>query len=135
MPLYMTGAQIGLTSLPGLQFHPSASYSGCKLCGKVFQSNLDRKLFALLNEPIKDDQLIERVKVQADYLRQMWREEHSKTHPEEEHRSLKLSGEFCTPEAALKLVPLGITPLQHEGEVAAAMLEAPRAPLDDVEGT
>jgi len=66
-----------------------------------------------------------------------WRNRHNKMHTEAEHRAFRASGRTFSPEAALKLAPYGLVSLDdaQEDEVAHAMLEAPRAPVDDVETT
>lgn len=137
MTTYITGAAVGLKSLPGLVFELEASYTGCMICGSLYQSILDRKIALLVREP--DNPLncfLDGYIIQAEKLRKEWAKTHSKSHPQEQHDSLKKSGQFCTPEAALKLAPYGIFPLDSSSdEVDHAMLEAPRAPLDDVEGT
>lgn len=135
---YVTGAALGLNAktLPGLVFDIDACYTGCLICGEVYQSRLDRKV-----RRIKDGEMPNLLNKYESYvylakeLRQRWTVEHAKTHTDQEHAQLKASGAFCTPEAALKLTPLGIFPLDDASDATIAMLEAPRAPLDDVQGT
>lgn len=139
---YVVGAAVGLNdrTLPGLQFNLEAAYTGCLICGELYQSRLDRKVFSIandINHPLT--YLLESYKLTADRLRKEWANAHARTHSESEHKALKESGQFCTPEAALKLTPLGIFPLDNDQsaaakEVADAMLQAPRAPVNDVQG-
>ena len=76
----------------------------------------------------------ERVVLDNTMVRENWSFKHSRTHPDHQHVNLALSGNFLTPEAALKLVPFGITPLSDivlDDEVESAGKEAPRAPHQD----
>lgn len=122
-------------TLPGLQFELNAAYTGCLICGEVYQSRLDRKVLAItkdVNHPLR--YLLDSYTITATRLRKEWSKKHARMHTEAQHVALRLSGQFCTPEAALRLTPLGIFSLDPNDEVAAAMLEAPRAPLNDVAG-
>lgn len=137
---YITGAAVGLNdrTLPGLMFNINAAYTGCLLCGAVYQSILDRRVATLqieVSNPLNT--FIDTYIAQATQLRKQWAAQHGLTHPVSAHIALQKSGLFCTPEAALKLTPLGIVGLNHtpNSDVAQAMFEAPRAPTDDVEGT
>lgn len=142
---FLAGAAVGLNEkvLPGLKFDVTGEYTVCLICGEVFQSDLDREVVkvkenyphvsaddqAILDEVLPDKQ------AQATVKRRLWAYNHRRKHPEKEHAALKASGQLCTPEALLKLSPLGIIPLSPNDEMKHAMLEAPRAPKDDVEGT
>lgn len=135
---YVTNAQLGLIDLPGLTFDPEASFTGCLICGQVYQSKLDRKIRQIRDTPQNPlNVYLESYLHNALQLRKNWDLHHSKTHTEKEHDALRASGAFCTPEAAIKLTPLGVFSVDHDltGEVAHAMAEAPRKPTDDVEGT
>ena len=108
-----------------MEFEPECSHTFCRICGITFQSELDRT-----PEP---DAMIE---FEARMRRMEWSHKHAKTHPAREHEALEKSGRFLTPEAAVKLVPLGIIPVQDivfSDESEHAGLEAPRMPTDDVE--
>lgn len=150
---YVTGAAVGLNdkTLPGLVFNIRASYTGCMICGELFQSSLDRKLLRFTEQrnmksphrngnrpkhtPYQKD-LIDRTALAANTLRKEWASTHAKTHTEAQHHALRISGQFCTPQAAERLAPYGIFPLNSTNEeLDDAMFEAPRAPLNDVEGT
>jgi len=117
----------GRDDLTNLQFDPTCNYAGCGICGKVFQSDLDRVLHP---EPYQQ--------VEALRMRTDWRLRHARTHSEAQHRQLQESGLFALPEATEKLAAFGIIPLtdtvKHE-EVNSALLAASRAPTDDAEGT
>lgn len=70
--------------------------------------------------------------------RREWSLKHGKLHTSKEHWALEASGRFCTPEAAEKLIPLGIIPFQdmlEDEEHAHAGLIAARMPSDDAETT
>lgn len=109
-------------------FHPKAAFSGCCICGAVFQSELDRKVFAGWATPAEQ--------VQATVARRNWSQEHArKMHTQKEHDALAASGRFCTPEAAYKLAPYGVVTLTdsfHE-ENRSAQEEAPRIPENEPE--
>jgi hypothetical protein len=109
-------------------FHPKAAFSGCCICGAVFQSELDRKVFHGYATPAEQ--------VQATVARRNWSNQHaSKMHTQKEHDQLAASGRFCTPEAAHKLAPYGIITLTdsfHE-ENRQAQEAAPRLPTVEPE--
>jgi hypothetical protein len=117
----------GRNDLTNLQFDPTCNYAGCGICGKVFQSDLDRE-----PNPLPSQQ------AEALFKRTTWRIKHAGTHSEAQHRQLQESGLFALPEATEKLAAFGIIPLtdtvKHE-EVNSALLAASRAPTDDAEGT
>lgn len=141
----LTGAAIGLDekTLPGLVFDITGEYVCCLICGDVYQSELDRAIIKVRsNYPLvsKYDQEILDIELprklaEAKSKRDLWAYNHRRKHSEKAHLDLRRSGRFCTPEAALKLSPLGIIPLEPSNEMAHAMFEAPRAPQNDVEGT
>lgn len=140
--LYVVGGAVGLKDI-GMVFNPAANFTGCRLCGFVFQSALDRLLFNLVHDSPVVELRNKELQDEIDHVEHrslQWRKaamgrHMRRTHTEQEHNTLAMSGEWCTPEAAFKLAPLGVFPLQDSGEVAVAMYEAPRAPTDDVEGT
>lgn len=129
------GAAVGLNDsvLPNFTFDLTKPYAGCRLCGELYQSELDR------TPPVADSIQNLRVIDEAARRRERWRELHTKRmHTEKEVELFAASGLTFTPEAANRLAPLGIIPMTDavlNGEVASALLEAPRAPLNDVEGT
>lgn len=109
-------------------FNPKAAFSGCCICGAVFQSPLDRKVFQGWATPTEQ--------VTATVQRRNWSQYHARTmHTQKEHDDLAASGRFCTPEAAFRLAPYGIVTLTdsfHE-ENRKAQEEAPRTPTDEPE--
>jgi len=125
--LVLVSGMPGHKALEGFVFDPTKNHAGCGICGKVFQSDLDR-----LSSPTSQDL------VEALHKRTEWRLNHARTHSDAEHRQLAQSGLFALPEAAEKLASFGIIPLtdtvKHD-EVSYALLEAKRAPSDDAEGT
>lgn len=118
---------VGGLGHPDMVFDGRKPHSGCMLCGKVYQSDLDR-----LDNPTP---------VQwrdAKILRDNWRIKHAKTHPASAHIQLRRSGMLCTAEAAHRLATFNIAPitdLVQSEEHAAAAAEAPRAPTQDADGT
>lgn len=126
-----SGSIVGADALPGFEFNPGYFYSGCCICGDVYQEEADR------NPPDSSDIEFPVWLTDQRNRHMTWRDRENKRHPEREHRMLVLSGNFCTPEAALKLAPLGIfslTDLVMSNEVSSALGEAPRAPVDNPQG-
>lgn len=108
-------------------FNPHASFTGCQICGEVFQSELDRKTYLGYASPAEQ--------IQATVQRRNWSQWHaSHSHTQKEHDMLAASGRFCTPEAAMKLAPLGIVTMSDNVfsvEHEQAQAEAPRTPVDE----
>lgn len=142
---------IGLKSL-GAEFMVEAPFSACRLCGAIYQSKLDRLCYAFREEmpprlievfdpftqtsSFTGDVFALNTLNEADERRARWRRLHERRyHTEDEMNALQRSGFALTPEAANKLAPYGITPLGnlHE-DIASALFEAPRTPLNDAEG-
>lgn len=122
--LYMGGLTLGLPQ--AMLFIPDRPCAGCRICGAVFQSDLDR-----MQNPTKWDIH------DAILLQKEWREKHNKTHTDKEHLMLALSGMWCTPEAAQKLASYGIISLSDMvlyDETEDALLKSSPMPTDDVEG-
>lgn len=96
---------------PGEGFDPNRPYTGCLICGRVFQ----------------DD----------DYLtRQVWSFKHAKTHKAKEHFELWMSGNWCTPEAAQVFAAFGIIALSDmvwSEEHKQALLESKPIIVKEVE--
>jgi hypothetical protein len=135
-PLVAYGAQAGLTTLEGLRFDPSKPYTGCKLCGAVFQSDYDRHPGNYVDGNLFIDTKM--VELYALGLRKEWSQNHARRHSEHEHHMLELSGLWCAPEAAQSLAPLGVIPLTDmvvSEETEEALRESKPVPTDDVEGT
>jgi hypothetical protein len=117
----MGGLLVG--SLPNLSFRTDCPYTGCRICGAVYQSELDRT-------PGKD--------IEALNGRRLWSFKHAKTHTPQEHYLLQISGSWCTPEAAKKLAAFGVialTDMVLSEEHAQAMLESSPVPANDAEGS
>ena len=113
----------------GMEFMPNRDYTYCRICGTIFQPWLNR---------VSENEYTEEVKLAAELLRREGSQNHAKTHTVTEHRMLALSGRHCTPEALSKLLPMGVIPVSDlalDAESAQAGLEAPRMPVNDVEGT
>jgi len=126
--LYFEVTPIGLSSLEGLEYNPERPARHCRICGDSFQPPLARAV-EWLTDP--------EVKWAVEILLKDWADTHNKRHSDAESRKLRASGCFLTPEAAIRLVPLGIYPIQDmvvSEEVAHAAATAPRAPQEDVDG-
>lgn len=139
---------IGLDSL-GAEFIVEAPWSACRLCGAIYQSDLDRITY-LFKQQGRIQEIVDRSNGEIHFIgdehatrllddatdrRKRWRELHERRyHTEVEVESLLKTGFAMTPEAAHKLAPFGITPLgnMHE-EIVDALFTAPRAPYDDAE--
>jgi hypothetical protein len=109
-------------------FNVHADFSGCKICGEVYQSDLDRKVERGTATP--------KERVQATIQRKNWTNHHAKQHTSTEHRQLALSGRFCTPEAAHKLAAFGIVTLSDNvfsDEHEHAQMTADRLPTNEIQ--
>lgn len=132
-------AQAGRDSLINYNFILEAPWKACRLCGSVFQSDLDRRAYQLAQDG--EDIAAAALYIEATQRRQRWEKAHnSHDHPNyyTELRQLELSGLPVTPKAASKLSTYGIIPMgptPYEDEISAALFEAPRAPVNDAEGT
>lgn len=123
----MGGMIVGLKD-PHLLFNPDCPYTGCRVCGAVFQSELDREIS-------KWGSMYQAYKAMLE--RKAWSIKHAKTHTDKEHLSLARSGMMCTPEAAAKFASFGIIAISDmvlNDETADAMANARSIPIDDVEG-
>ena len=102
----------------GYDFNPNFPHTYCRICGAVYQTPLERT-----PDPLPAEQ------IQSVVNRRKWSFTHSATHSLTTHTALIVSGRYMTPEATLKLVPLGIIPLTDmifSNEVEQAAGEAPR---------
>lgn len=131
--LVLHGAAVGLKSLTGLNYDPAFSYAGCRICGKVYQSEADRNPVGLLSRNPRFC-TIEEVNAFATELRRNWSRKHAKEHSDKEHLDLAYSGQWCTPEAALLLAAFGTIPLTGDASIEQALLESSPVPLNDCEG-
>lgn len=123
-PIIVNGPSFGCD---GMLFNPSRDYVYCRICGVIYQPELNRT-------PAPD--YTNEVILAAEILRREWSQKHARTHSPAQHRQLKLSGRHCTPEALQRLVPFGIIPVTDivmDPESEHAGLTAARAPFDDVE--
>jgi hypothetical protein len=99
-------------------FDANAPHTYCRLCGMVFQTPADRKS---VHDPS--------IRIDATAQRKRWSLEHAATHSLAEHQALAASGRYMTPEAAIKLIPLGIIPASDmifDPATEQAAAEAPR---------
>src|SRR5262245_50208043 len=123
--LYLVTSTTGFQALhdDGLNFDPSAPFAGCRICGLLFQTALDRLAVKT-----------QRQQLDAEAHRTMWQHQHSRTHPDHEHRLLAISGLWCTPEAAMQLAAFGVYALSDiaiSDEHAQAGREAKAIPSND----
>jgi len=124
------GSIVGRDQLTNLEFNPTFFFSGCLICGEVYQTDEDR------NPPTVDDPEYGPFLINQKERHMAWRNKENNRHPERVHRQLAISGQFCTPEAAMKLAPLGLfslTDIVMSDEIQAALKEAPRAPSTDAQ--
>jgi hypothetical protein len=133
--LVASGLAVGLRELPGLLFTPHLPHTYCKLCGAVYQGDIDRNPNSYI-----DGSTFLNLGMVLEYAmdrRKAWSRNHANTHSDKEHHDLSESGFHCTPDAAFKLAPFGIVPVSDavlSPEHEHALLTAPRAPLNDCEG-
>lgn len=119
------GTMVGAKQLSGFEFDQAYPYAGCRICGRIFQPTICR------NDDVPMQRRIAIVR--------RWRLHHASKHTEREHIELALSRLWATPEAQLRLAPFGIADMTDRGESLnavsdQALLEAPRAPIDDADG-
>lgn len=116
--MFGRGFLVGSEALINFRFDQSKPYAACRICGEIYQGDQNRMgSEAGLSE---------------------WRSSHNKLHPDREHISLIRSGRKFTPEAAQRLATFGIIDfagLLVDPELTHAYATAPRAPLNDVEGS
>lgn len=149
-PLLLT-TPVGLSSL-GSDFDPNAPFTGCRLCGDLFQHEEDRVCYEQLQAGV----IIERrfldhtsyfigPEYYVDMIdrctlrRKLWLKRHNRVNHSEAEIELfakqaAKTGQAFTAEAANKLAPFGITPLvssTDDPEVVDALAKAPRAPSID----
>jgi len=100
------GAVIGLEGQS--EFNPAAPYAGCRICGAVYQSDLDRLVYQLKQLPNNYIQYMSAFE-KADARRTRWRQIHTRRkHHVREVAAFAGSGMAFTPEAQHALAPYGI---------------------------
>lgn len=113
---------VGMTTPDGMEFDPKRDHSYCRICGTVYQTQ---------PAPNTAQEVLD-----AELLRRRWSQKHARLHTTRQHRQLAQSGMHCTPEALVKLAPLGIIPVSDivlSDESEHAGLTAPRMPTTDAE--
>lgn len=132
--LFLTHSIVGKELLTHFEFDPDSPYRFCCICGELYQDDFQRSITA--------DSPLSKI-AHATFLRQTWATNHAKTHPDKAHELLRLSGRAVTPEAAMRLVPFGISPISdmvsnennpYAGEYEHAARTAPRRPQDNPTG-
>jgi hypothetical protein len=114
--IFMDGMLVGKPE--GYLFDSTAPHTYCRICGTVYQTQQDR-----------DSVLDYTIRVAATLRRKRWAFQHASTHSMAEHNDLIVSGRYMTPEAANKLVPLGVIPISDmifDTATEQAAAEAPR---------
>lgn len=132
MPLILDHSIVG-QSATTLSINKDREFAACRICGAIFQSRLNT--IAVSDEEYAADPMI---KLAASLETQEWRRYHNTKHSEATHKAFRASGLTMTPEAAHKLAPFGLVPVDDAltlGETACALFEAPRTPTNDVETT
>lgn len=133
-PLFLTHSIVGKHLLTNFAFDPDKPYTFCCICGDLYQDATQRE--------VTPESPLEKI-AHATLLRKTWASSHAKTHSTREHELLRLSGRAVTPEAAVRLVPFGISPLTdmvsnennpYGDEYSDAARTAPRQPQDDAQG-
>lgn len=136
--MVLTGAAVGLDALPGLRFLPHRPFTGCRICGDVFQSEADRFPSDVFEaNPREFDFNPHNVTLYATGMRKEWSIKHARKHSERMHQALAASGAWATPEAAVKLVAYGVVNLGDSmvsDEHEMALKESKPIPTDDAEG-
>jgi len=124
--LFLHVPPLGLSDDEGITYDPSRPARHCGICGDSFQPVLARS--PLYNSDSE-------VRLAVDLEIREWAIKHNKKHSNKEHVEHIKKGRLMSPEAAIRLIPLGIYPindLYYDEEIKQAGLEAPRAPQDDV---
>ena len=132
MPVILDHSIVG-QSATTLTINKDREFAACRICGAIFQSYFNTN--AISDEEYAADPTLA---LAAKCETQEWRRFHNLKHPESVHRAFRATGLTLTPEAALKLAPFGIVPIGDaltNDDTPCALLEAKRAPQDDVETT
>lgn len=80
---------------PEIKFDANYPYTGCLICGAVYQTDLDR---------LGESEF-------ASAGRKRWASKHATTHSRLQHLALRQSGRMYTPEAAQRLAAFGLISL------------------------
>jgi hypothetical protein len=125
-PLFLYVPPLGLTDDDRFLYNPNRPARHCGICGDSFQPELAR-----CAEYDTDGE----VRLAVDILIREWAVKHSSKHSEREHINHIKNGRLMSPDAAVRLIPLGIYPiddLYYDDEIKQAGLNSPRAPVDDI---
>ena len=119
---------IGQT-LTSLTIRKDREFAACRICGDIFQP--------WLNTDTPDHEYNSEIRLAASIEVLEWRSKHNSKHSDAEHIRFNRSGRTLSPEAAIRLAPFGLVPIgdSDDAEIAQALAEAPRAPIDDVQST
>jgi len=124
--LHLVVGPVGIGPTNNFTFDMTRPARHCGICGDSFQPWLART-----DEYLTDGEVQLAVQIEIEE----WRRNHRKKHTEAEQKALTDSGNMMTPEAALRLIPLGIYPIGDmlvDEDIAQAGREAPRGPFNDV---
>lgn len=143
MAIFILG-QAGRSELTNMEFILDAPWKACRICGSVCQTEQDRKAYELhktchlLGNPFTHT-LCELAESRGRQLREKWLKRHNRqVHTNAELKAFANSGLEVTAVAAAKLASYGIihmsgTPNSLDPDEELALLEAPRAPVNDAE--
>lgn len=124
--LYMLVPPIGISERDGFTYDATRPARHCGICGASFQPALARSAQYATSKGVQ---------YEVEMLLRDWAKLHNSRHTLAQRIEHAKSGRLLTPEAAIKLIPLGIYPLADltlDDEVIQAGMEAKRAPSDDV---
>lgn len=141
MPTFLLG-QVGRSELTNLAFMLEAPWKACRICGAVCQTKSDRAAYELhqkctLNGGSTSHTLCALMEDRGRQMREEWLKRHNtQCHTNNELEAFVNSGLEVTAVAAAKLASYGIIHISNatDPDEDAALLEAPRAPIDDAEG-
>lgn len=129
LKLFLHVPPIGLNQDDNFTYDPLRPARHCGICGDSFQPEMAR------SPRFNDPRVSEEVRLAVDIEIKQWTIAHNKKHTDQEHIDHIKRGRLMTPDAAIRLIPLGIYPiddLYYDEEIKQAGLEAPRAPINDI---
>lgn len=138
MAIFILG-QAGRSELTNLAFILEAPWKACRLCGDVCQSTFDRRAneFHQSCHITQTHHLCELAESRGRAIREEWLRRHNiHAHTPSELEAFTKSGLEVTAVAAAKLASYGIIHVStaNDPDEDMALLEAPRAPINDAVG-
>lgn len=107
----MYGLRIGPNSLSSLLFRTDRPYSFCRICGEVFQRDIDRNPVEFANA--EEGITLMDIVLLSDDQRNDWGKKHAVKHTE--WQKAELNGAWLTYSAAYRLAAFGILFTELEG--------------------